>query len=773
MKYARSTDDKENKVGWQTLPDHLAGVTELAESFASSFHAEPWGRAAGLLHDIGKASAEFQKRLEGGSVVDHGTAGAKEAVARYGDQYGRFLGYVICGHHGGLPAGGDAAKEGSLLRRLEQKVPDYSDWEHYLPQSLPEKADLNIPFKGVRGKLGFQIAFYIRMLYSSLVDADALDAEQATNQDASALREGWVTLDSVQDQMNQFLQNQKARSADTPINRRRTEIREHVTRLAKSEKGLFSLTIPTGGGKTQVSLDFAMKHTREHNLKRIIYVTSFTSIIEQTAQVFRTILGDEVVLEHHSNVASEESNSKAKKENLDDGATFKEKCRLATENWDAPLVVTTSVQALESLFSNKPSRCRKLHRMADSILIFDEAQMIPRIFLQPTLMALGELVQNYGSTVVLCTATQPAWDKVRRHGRDEGSEILAGQVIQELALKPKELYEEFRRVRVEYVAEKSDEELVEKFLQTEQVLCIVNTRRHAQNLFSLLEKNFPDKEGLFHLSTRMCPHHRRAKLKEIRGRLEQGLSCRVISTQLIEAGVDVDFPQVYRSIAGIDSIVQAAGRCNREQKRPEGQVFVFKPADSKDLPPGDFTRYAEIAEEIFAEYSDPMCLEAVEGYFRKLYAMDGKVSLDKKGILAELEKEWRIEDLLFDFPQIAKDFQLIDSATESLIIPWGPFFSVEKDKKELEEKSFSECLEEIEKMIYNEVSPVRLARKMQPITIQVYAHELRKLEEMKLVHCYQDRDKKSGYWVLTDEASYDPEQGLTLRDALEAKVYIF
>ena len=765
MKYARSTEDKQNKLGWQTLPDHLAGVTKLAEGFASPFGAEPWARAAGLLHDIGKVSVEFQRRLEGGPVVDHGTAGAKEAIQRYGNQYGMFLGYTICGHHGGLPDGGNIAEEGSLIRRLGQEIPDYSSWERYLPKDLPERAELKIPYKVSKSKLGFQTSFYIRMLYSSLVDADALDAERAMDQEASALRADWTSLDLVQDKMSQFLQSQKERSADTPINRRRTEIREHVTELAKKEKGLFSLTVPTGGGKTQISLDFAMKHAKEHDLKRIIYVIPYTSIIDQNAQVFRNILGDEIVLEHHSNVAIEDFNSKANKELLDDGATFKEKCRLASENWDAPLVVTTSVQALESLFAHKPSRCRKLHRMANSILIFDEAQMIPTKFLRPALAAMEELVGNYGSTVVLCTATQPAWDRVRNQGQENEIDLLGDRIIQELAPEPKELYEEFRRVKAEYIGEQADDELTSQLVLLEQVLCIVNTRRHSQNLFSLLKEKLSSKEGLYHLSTRMCPHHRREKLKKIRSRLDQGLACRVISTQLIEAGVDVDFPTVYRSSAGVDSIVQAAGRCNREQKRKEGHVFVFKPKNKKDLPPGLFSRSADIAEEIFREFEDPLCLKAVESYFQRLYAMNGRSSLDGANILGDLEEKART--LLFDFPKIAKDFQLIDSATESLIVPWSPFFS------EKEVKTFGDCLFEIEKTIYNEISPVRFARKMQPITIQVYKHELEKLESMNLVNCYQDREKKNGYWVLTDESTYDSEQGLTLRDSVEDKVYIF
>lgn len=764
MLYARSTEDKQNKNSWQTLPDHLNGVAKRAEEFANSFGAGSWGKVAGLLHDIGKASDDFQKRLEGGRVVDHATAGAKEAQKHYRKDFAIMLGYIICGHHGGIPTGGYSGDDAFLFSRIEKDVPDYSTWRKYLPEPLPKQEELRFSLKLSKSCYGFQIAFYIRMLYSCLVDADVLDAEEAVNEKSSRLRSRWPSLDSVQDRLTNFLLDQQKNAPMTPINKRRSQIRDYVTNSAVKDKGLFSLTVPTGGGKTQISLDFAMKHAKHHNLERIIYVIPYTSIIEQNAQVFRNILGNEIVLEHHSNVAVEVVSPTEKGQ--DDGITFREKCKLASENWDASLIVTTSVQALESLFANKSSKCRKLHRLSNSILIFDEAQMIPNKFLQPALVALNELVKNYGSTVILCTATQPAWDKVRSYGQKEDADLLEDQWIQELAPEPQKLYEEFRRVKAQYLGEQSDLELIERFCKEEQVLCIVNTRRHAQNLFALLKKELPSGGGLYHLSTRMCPLHRREKLAEIRQRLSEGLSCRVISTQLIEAGVDVDFPKVYRSLAGIDSVVQAAGRCNREQKRREGEVFVFRPKNKKDLPAGYFSRTGTIAEKIFNEFSDPLSLEAIEKYFRELYAMDGKNSLDDKEILRSLQES--VSELSFDFPKVAEDFRLIDSVTENIIVPWTSFF---KDLKGT--SSFFDYLAAVEKMIDFEFSSVQLNRNLQPITLQVYEHELKLLAERGLARLYYDREEKNGYWVLVDEDAYDLEQGLTLKDPTDAPVYIF
>lgn len=770
MLYARSTEDKINKKDWQALEAHLKGVTEKAGAFAAPFGGTQWARALGLLHDIGKASDEFQQRLAGGPTVDHATAGAQEACRLYGSELGQVLGYSICGHHGGLPNGGNIAESGSLIERLTRKLPHYAQWQTCLPEKLPDKNEIKFPLKSInKCKGGFQLSFFVRMLYSCLVDADALDAEWALEKAKSKLRAQWEPLALALPRLETFLAKQQAGPlAIRPINVRRTQILEQVKTAASRPRGIFSLTIPTGGGKTQISLAFALKHAEEWGLKRIIYVIPFTSIIEQNADVFRNILGEQMVLEHHSNVSIEKIKDRYVKHAIaseKDAVTFAEKCRLASENWDAPLVVTTNVQALESLFANKPSRCRKLHNMANSLLIFDEAQMIPRQFLQPALAAMSELVDNYGSSVILCTATQPVWDKVRYIKGLDNADLLGERGIQELAPEPKKLYEEFRRVRAEYIGPKTDEELTQQFCDLEQVLCIVNTRKHAQRLFALLKERVVD-DSLFHLSTRMCPEHRRAQLRIIRKRLADKLPCRVISTQLIEAGVDVDFPVVYRAAAGIDSIVQAAGRCNREQTQKEGQVFIFWP-EKHGLPQGYFSLTAELAKEVFQEIADPLSLEAVAAYFRKLYALGGENSLDGKKILSNIETTART--LSYNFPDIAEKFQLIDSPTESVIIPWTPYFCTDTRG----DISFYDGLAVIEQQIHEEESSMAVQRYLQPITVQMYQHELEKMQDDNLVYCYEDPYKKRAYWVLTEERAYDAEQGVLLTDLPEAPVYMF
>lgn len=770
MLYARSTDDKINKKDWQTLEAHLSGVTKRAVEFAEPFGGEQWAKALGILHDIGKSSDEFQIRLTGGPAVDHATAGAHEACKLYGSQMGKLLSYAICGHHGGLPNGGDTIERGSLTERLMRTVPDYSLWCTCLPDELPEAGKLKIPLQILCGyKGGFQLSFFVRMLYSCLVDADALDAEWALEKAKSKLRAQWEPLALALPRLKTFLAKQEAGTlAARPINVRRTQLREQVTAAAKKPRGIFSLTIPTGGGKTQISLAFALKHAEEWGLERIIYVIPFTSIIEQNADVFRNILGEQMVLEHHSNVSIEKIKDRYVKHAIapeKDAVTFAEKCQLASENWDAPLVVTTNVQALESLFANKPSRCRKLHNMANSLLIFDEAQMIPRQFLQPALVTMSELVDNYGSSVILCTATQPVWDKVRYIKGLNNVDLLGKRGIQELAPEPKKLYEEFRRVRAVYIGPKTDEDLTQQFCDLDQVLCIVNTRKHAQRLFALLKDRVRD-DSLFHLSTRMCPAHRRIQLSIIRERLKHKLPCRVISTQLIEAGVDVDFPVVYRATAGIDSIVQAAGRCNREQTQKEGQVSIFWP-EKHGLPQGYFSLTAELAKEVFQEIADPLSLEAVAAYFRKLYALGGENSLDEEKILSDIETSART--LSYDFPAIAEKFQLIDSPTESVIIPWMPYFCTDTRN----DISFYDGLAVIEQQIHEEESSMALQRYLQPITIQMYQHELEKMQDDNLVYCYEDPYKKRAYWVLTEERAYDAEQGVLLTDLPEAPVYMF
>ncbi|MCF6179678.1 MAG: CRISPR-associated helicase Cas3', partial [Geopsychrobacter sp.] len=563
--YAHSTDNPD-KSDWQLLEDHLRGVAQLAAEFAAVFGAGEWGRAAGLLHDAGKATGAFQARLEGSSKrVDHSSFGAQLAKEDAG-RLGLLLSYAIVGHHGGLPDGG--AQETELHYRLKYgKVP-----EDVVKLPVTElSSELLPPFKFLtkesRQHAGFSLGFFARMVFSCLVDADFLDTEKFCSPERTEQRPTAKNSqpDSLKKALDSYLAKLVQKAEPTPLNLIRQDILAQCRRKAELLPQIFSLTVPTGGGKTLSSLSFALNHAVKNGLRRIIYAIPFTSIIEQNAKVFQDIFGREQVLEHHCNF---------KEKDEPEEAAYNRQRGLAIENWDAPLVVTTNVQLFESLFSNKPSRCRKLHNIAGSVIVLDEAQAIPTEYLEPCLEALRELVEHYGCTVVLCTATQPALD-------DKSKLRSALPEITEIIDAPQELYEKLRRTQVQFVGKLANEDLAARVDVEEQVLCIVSTKPQARALFEQLQTP----EGAFHLSTNMYPEHRRRVLEQIRKQLKQSMPCRVISTTLVEAGVDLDFPVVYRAMAGLDSIAQAAGRCNREGKMAGlGQVYVYEPEKPLRMP---------------------------------------------------------------------------------------------------------------------------------------------------------------------------------------------
>jgi CRISPR-associated endonuclease/helicase Cas3 len=644
---------------WQPLRDHLEGVAELAEQRASSFDAGAWGRLAGLWHDLGKYSAAFQTYLrsagdphegEESGRVDHATAGAQHAARSQG-VLGHLLAFPVAGHHSGLL---DAIGPGACMQaRLLKSVEPYESAPYdLLQQQAPE-----IPAY-LRKALGrrdpFSVSFFVRMLFSSLVDADFVDTEQFMDPARAEVRPRWPAdiLARMSEALDGFLDAMDP--PDTDVNRHRASVLEACLRAAHREPGIFSLTVPTGGGKTLSSLAFALTHAVRHDLRRVIYVAPFTSIIEQNAGVFRSVMAPlteegvpDPVLEHHSNLDPERESVRS---------------RLAAENWDAPLVVTTSVQFYESLFASRSSRCRKLHNLARGVVILDEAQALPVDYLSPCLRALRELTESYGASLVLCTATQPAIE--RRSGFNIGMEVDESS---EIVPDPAGLFEALRRVEVSVEPEPvADEELAQRLLDEKQVLCIVNTRGHAVGLSELLG----DGEESCHLSALMCAEHRAAELSRVTSRLEQGLECRVVSTRLIEAGVDIDFPTVYRAVAGIDSVAQAAGRCNRNGLRPAGRVIVFQSEHS------DSERFladtAAAARQVFDLHSDVLSLAAVEGYFR-LYYWDQAHRWDRKGILDEFQlAQDRSLPFLFGFARAARDFRLIEDTGRAVFIPWGP-----------------------------------------------------------------------------------------------------
>ncbi len=711
--YAHSTESAD-KAEWQTLEDHLEGVARLAEGFAAVFGAGDWGRAAGLLHDSGKAVAAFIKRLEGSSQrVDHSTFGARLANENMG-QLGLLLSYVIAGHHGGLPDGG--AQETQLHYRLKHgKVPT----DIALLAEADIRATLLPPFKLSDDRAGFSLAFFTRMIFSCLVDADFLDTEGFCSPDKRADRpaSSSAQLPLLKEKLDCHLAELVSGAEPTPVNLLRQQILAMCRAKASVARQIFSLTVPTGGGKTLSSLAFALDHAVANKLRRVIYAIPFTSIIEQNAEVFQVILGKEQVLEHHCNYKGSDDS---------EAAAYNRRRGLAAENWDAPVVVTTNVQFFESLFSSKTSRCRKLHNIAGSVIVLDEAQAIPTEYLEPCLAVLRELVANYACSVVLCTATQPALDA--------NSLRSALPEITEIINQPQRLYEQLCRTQVQFVGKLTNAALAARIEAEKQVLCIVSTKPQARALFEQLLSD----EGVYHLSTNMYPKHRRRVLAEIRVRLKQKKLCRVVSTTLVEAGVDLDFPVVYRAMAGLDSIAQAAGRCNREGKLKDlGQVYVYEPEKPLKMP--WVKRCASRAGETLRSLPDvdPIGLEAMRRYFELLYDVQ---ELDKKKILSRFPSRKQLtSELSFPFREVAEDFRFIEDENIGVIIP------LEDEAERL-----------VQQLRYTEF-PRAVLRKLQMYSVAVRSNEFKLLREAGALELLDEQ-----FPVLRNLSAYKDSVGLCI-----------
>lgn len=682
--YAHSTQ-RTDRSDWQSLPDHLHGVAELAAKYASAFGAERFAEIGGLLHDLGKYTREFQLRLQGQFPrMDHATWGARIVLQRYGPLLGHLMAYGIAGHHAGLANGQAGHRRTSLQDRLSQPLYELMpQWEQDL--ELPRASDLRLPpsFKVCKERGAFQLTVLARMLYSCLVDADFVDTDNFYRRIEG--RPPRIAAEAPElEQLRERLDVTLSRFCDnSPVNRLRAHILSHVRGGAALPAGLFSLTVPTGGGKTLASLAFALDHAIVHGLRRVIYVIPFTSIVEQNAQVFRAALGDlgeAAVLEHHS----------AFFDDPDAAPESKEKRRLAMENWDAPVVVTTAAQFLESLFADRPSRCRKLHNIAGSVVILDEAQTMPLKQLRPCVTVLDELALNYRISIVLCTATQPALTL------DDG--FVGGlRDVRELAPDPPRLYQQLRRVNVRHIGAVGDDTLVGHLREHEQILCIVNNRRHARALF----ESIADESGAYHLTTLMCAKHRSQTLAAIKQRLTNNLPCRLVATSLIEAGVDIDLPTVLRAEAGLDSIAQAAGRCNREGLRPQhtSEVLVFSTDNPDWAPPPELKQFAQVFQNIHRQHpEDLLGLDAVRAYFRELYWKKGPTELDAHNLMGLLKRS-RHDSLPFE--TLADEFKVIETTLRPVIVPYD-----REARDALNALEFAE-------------SCVGIARRLQPYLVQV------------------------------------------------------
>ncbi len=724
--YARP--GKNGLLDGQTLADHLGEVAELARKFSDKFSSGEWGYALGLLHDLGKYQEEFQRKLTGENIkVEHSGIGAVLAAEADNVLLSHVLSPCVLGHHGGLP--NRVSKDGlstlsPLIERLERNKETFNKIKDILP--TVQLSNLKCP-SWISSPL--DLSLWIRFLFSCLVDADRLNSEAFGNPEDAKLRSLCSTFQEfdavLSTHLNKFSQN-------TEINKLRKIVLDECNVASRCPKGVFSLTVPTGLGKTLSSMSFALKHAIKHDLERIIVVIPYTSIIDQTSAILESIFGSENVIEHHSNL------------DLDSKKEDERRKELIQDTWDARIVVTTSVQFLETMFSNRASRCRKLHNVCNSVIIFDEAQLLPVIWRNLLVTSVfSPLVNNYGCSIVLSTATQPAFKTL--------SKKLPGiKTIKEIITDVPSLYKNV--VRVNWHIQKnvkneneciSVETLASKLADYDQVLAVVNSRSAARKLANALQNACGD--FVYHLSAAMCPKHRKDVIANIKDDLSVGRSCRVVSTQLIEAGVDIDFPVVYRDACGLDSIIQSAGRCNREGKVERGEVHIVRLGElqpdgsMKDLFPSSLPEMLE-ARKITFDFleKDLNDLSVLESFYPAYYSARESTI---KGKQIKIEKE----SYDHNFESIGRMFKVIDTKSVSIII-YG--FFEEADK----------LINEFRKNPENK----KLRNKLQKFSVPIYPNEFNALRSTNSI---EEIIPDSEIWITKrDSFLYDEFFGLLVKN---------
>ena len=708
---------KYNGTDWiiQSNEEHQKGVANLASQFAGEFGMAEWGRVLGLLHDKGKEQKTFQQHIQKESGYNpeikvegdynHAYVGALIAKKLFSNPpYYLLMDNILMGHHRGLYDHGDKEEI------LKKKMPDDVSVETLNEEQ--KKRKWNIPqLESPKDR-----HHLIRMLYSCLVDADYLDTEHFMMPEQSLLRGGKSTIEELLLKLEAYLDDLKRNAADTEVNKIRNEVQQYCINASEDDVDFYSLTVPTGGGKTLSSILWALRHAKKNGLKRVIIAIPYTSIITQTAAVLRNIFGDENVLEHHSNVNPTDEDER--NENA-------QRLKLVTENWDYPIIVTTNVQLFESLFSNKPSDCRKLHNIVNSVLILDEVQTLPMGFLQPIVDTLDTLKRVFNVSVLFTTASQPVLS-----GRIEGVNPLVSfdalPQINEIIPKVANLHDRLRRVKLEIDdTPQSYDDIAEKIAQHSRVLCIVNTRKDAKEIYSRL----PAEGMCFHLSRMMCPAHVRETIEMIKETLRSDSNnvIRVVATQLIEAGVDIDFPIVYRQEAGLDSILQAAGRCNREGRLGLCSTHVFTLQNG--LPRGFIMQTNNARKNMVGDY-DWFSPKAMTEYFRQLHVRIG--SFDK----AQIRSLLYTQELQFE--EAANNFQLINDSTTSIVVNW-------------EKRHVSSLVEHLQ----SEGFSYSLMKEIAQYSVNVRNNDLKKLSEAGVIE-----EIKEGVLFISDTDFYDERIGL-------------
>jgi len=718
------------------LTDHLNNTATLAAGFSAKFNAEGWGRACGYAHDVGKGRHKWQEYLTGKSgygfdeeahldgkpgKMPHAIHGAALAESMFGKAVGRLLAYCIAGHHAGLPDWSNSLGAGRAAMQVQ--LAGFEDKKDIDPDIVRQLEKINPGRLPWQFENGLDAAMWVRMLYSCLVDADFLDTEAYMDPQKTHTRSNYLTLEALEGRFDSYIAKLEQSAGVNNINQIRSAVRKKCVAGAAEEQGIFTLTVPTGGGKTLSSFAFALKHAIKHDLDRIIYVIPYTSIIEQNAAVFKAVLGDDQVIEHHSNLVEEETTAQA---------------RLAAENWDAPVIVTTTVQFFESLFAARSSRCRKLHNIARAVIVLDEAQLLPVEHLQPILDTLQLLVDRYSASIVISTATQPALNS-----REIGGETFKGlRGSRELMDDDVgSIYESLKRVEVQLPADLNTysewEEIADALIKQEQVLCIVSTRNSCLKLHALM----PD--GTYHLSALMCAQHRSDIIAEIKARLQKNEPVRVISTQLIEAGVDIDFPVVYRAFAGLDSIMQAAGRCNREGRNDCGQVVVFNPPAK--IPPGILRKAADATKTILASgVEDPLDYRLYERFFSDLYWKAN--TLDQENIIGLLTPDRA--DFGISFRTASSRMKIIDDTLQKTVL--------------VRYKESEKLLD----LLQNKGPERWLMRRLQRYSVNIYNHEFNAMlssGRLQELHPYiyaitTAGDYSSQTGLLVGERPFEPEK---------------